>query len=108
MTPADIDRAIKAGACNIHHGCVHTMVHGRSADSLRALYKSASFVAQAICYKHTGRYIHSQQQLLAASAPFDQPVIRNYMRLKSGETLNFDQMSEALFAWSKAWICRIS
>lgn len=106
VTPADVDRAIKIGACNIHHGCVHTMVHGRSADSLRALYKSASFVAQAILYKQTGRYIHSQQELLAIADPQTQPVIRNYMRLKSDEKMDFDKMSETLFAWSREWINR--
>lgn len=107
VTPADIDRAIKFGACNIHHSCVHAMVHGGSADSLRALYKSASFVAQAVCYKQTGCYIHSLHDLLAASDPFDQPVIRNYMQLKSGGAVEFGKMSEALFNWSKEWINRI-
>lgn len=106
VTPADVDRAIKIGACNIHHGCVHTMVHGGSADSLRALYKSASFVAQAICYKQTGRYIHSQQELLAIADPLTHAVIRNYMRLKSGEKMDLDKMSETLFAWSREWINR--
>ena len=107
VTPADVDRAIKIGACNIHHGCVHAMVHGRSADSLREMYKTASFVARAVCYKQTGRYIHSLQELLCAADPFDQPVIRSYMRLKSGETTDFGRMSEALFAWSGEWIRRI-
>ena len=43
-------RAIKIGACNIYHGCVHNMLHEKSEDILRGLYKSASFVVQAIAF----------------------------------------------------------
>ena len=30
-----IDRAIKMGACNIYHGCVHNMLHEKSKDILK-------------------------------------------------------------------------
>ena len=43
-----VDRAIKIGACNIYHGCVHNMLYEKSEDMLKSLYKSASFVIQAI------------------------------------------------------------
>ncbi len=49
-----LNRAIKIGACNIYHGCVHNMLHEKSEDILRGLYKSASFVVQAIAFKQTG------------------------------------------------------
>ena len=39
-----VNRAIKIGACNIFHGCVHNMLHEKSEDILRGLYKSAAFV----------------------------------------------------------------
>lgn len=39
-----VNRAIKIGACNIFHGCVHNMLYEKSEDILRDLYKSASFV----------------------------------------------------------------
>ena len=52
-----VNRAIKIGACNIYHGCVHNMLHEKSEDILRGLYKSASFVVQAIAFKQTGNYI---------------------------------------------------
>lgn len=42
-----VDRAMKIGACNIYHGCVHNMLHDKSDDIVRGLYKSASFVIQA-------------------------------------------------------------
>ncbi|MBO5670872.1 MAG: nucleotidyltransferase domain-containing protein, partial [Clostridia bacterium] len=59
-----VSRAIKIGACNIFHGCVHTMLHERSDDMLRELYKSASFVVQAIAFQQTGAYIKHQRDLL--------------------------------------------
>ena len=45
---AAIDRAIKMGAGNIYHGCVHNMLHEKSEEILKGLYKAASFVVQAI------------------------------------------------------------
>ena len=48
---AAVDRAIKIGACNVYHGCVHNMLYEKSEDILRGLYKSASFVVQAIAFK---------------------------------------------------------
>ena len=56
-----VERAIKIGACNIYHGCVHNILHEKSEDILRDLYKSASFVAQAIAFKQTGNYISHQK-----------------------------------------------
>ena len=57
-----LNRAIKIGACNIYHGCVHNMLYEKSEDILRGLYKSASFVVQAIAFKQTGNYISHQKE----------------------------------------------
>jgi len=46
-----VNRAIKIGACKIYHGCVHNMLHEKSEEILRGLYKSKSFVIQAITFK---------------------------------------------------------
>ena len=59
-----VNRAIKIGACNIYHGCVHNMLHEKSQEILRGLYKSASFVVQAIAFQQTGNYIKHQKELL--------------------------------------------
>ena len=61
---AAIDRAIKIGACNIYHGCVHNMLHEKSDEILKGLYKAASFVVQAIYFQETGCYVKSQKDLL--------------------------------------------
>ena len=97
---AAVDRAIRIGACNIYHGCAHNMLHGRDADALRGLYKSASFVVQAIVYKQTGRYVRSQTDLLQVAAPAEQAIVKTFLHLKNGGEVRFDAMSELLFAWA--------
>ena len=99
-----INRAIKIGACNIFHGCVHNMLHEKSEDILRGLYKSASFVVQAIVFKQTGNYIKYQEELLKVALPNEQSIIKNFLNLKNSGTVDFSLMSETLFDWAKKWI----
>ena len=99
-----VNRAIKIGACNLYHGCVHNMLHEKSEDILRGLYKSASFVVQAIAFKQTGTYISHQKELLQAVSPDEQVIVETFMNLKNGGTVDLNLMSETLFAWSKKWI----
>ena len=99
-----INRAIKIGACNIFHGCVHNMLHEKSEDILRGLYKSASFVIQAIAFKQTGKYISHQKELFQVVSSNEQVIVETFINLKNGGTVDFNWMSEALFDWSKKWI----
>ena len=99
-----INRAIKIGACNIFHGCVHNMLHEKSEDILRGLYKSASFVVQAIVFKQTGNYIKYQEELLKVVSSYELVIVENFMILKNGGPVDFSLMSETLFDWAKKWI----
>ena len=99
-----VNRAIKIGACNIYHGCVHNMLHEKSEDILRDLYKSASFVVQAIAFKQTRNYISHQKELLQVVFSDEQVIVETFINLKNGGTADFNLMSEALFAWAKKWI----
>ena len=99
-----VNRAIKIGACNIFHGCVHNMLHEKSEDILRGLYKSASFIVQTIVFKQTGNYIKHQEELLTVATPNEQAIINTFLSLKKGGTVDFIPMSEALFVWAKQWI----
>ncbi len=101
-----VNRAIKIGACNIYHGCVHNMLHEKNEDILRGLYKSASFVVQAIAFKQTGKYIRSQKGLLQIVLPEEQRIINTSIYLKNGGAIDFETMSQELFVWSKAWIAK--
>ena len=99
-----VDRAIKIGACNIYHGCVHNMLHEKSEDILRGLYKSASFVVQAIVFKKTGNYMKHQEELLTVATLDEQAIINTFLSLKNGGMVDFVSMSDALFVWAKQWI----
>ena len=99
-----VNRAIKIGACNIYHGCVHNTLHDKSEDILRGLYKSASFVVQAIAFKQTGNYISRQNELLQVVSSDERVIVETLMNLKKGGAVDFNLMSETLFAWSKKWI----
>ncbi len=103
-----VNRAIKIGTCNIFHGCVHNMLHEKSEDILRGLYKSASFVVQAIVFKKTGNYISQEKQLLKVASSDERSIVETFLNLKNGGTVDFNLMSETLFAWSKKWIAENS
>jgi len=103
-----LNRAIKIGACNIYHGCVHNMLHEKSEDILRGLYKSASFVVQAIVFQQMGRYIKHQEELLTVATLNEQSIINTFLSLKKGGTVDFIPMSETLFVWAKQWISKNS
>ena len=101
-----VNRAIKIGACNIYHGCVHNMLHEKSVDILRGLYKSASFVVQAIAFKQTGKYIKHQNELLSVVSDNERRIIDTFLKQKSGDAVEFGAMSDTLFSWSKKWISK--
>ena len=103
-----VNRAIKIGACNIYHGCVHNMVHKKSEDILKGLYKSASFVVQAIAFKQTGKYIKHQSELRDVVSTDERVIVDTFLNLKNGGTVDFNSMSEALFVWAKKWISETS
>ena len=103
-----VNRAIKLGACNIFHGCVHNMLYEKNEDILRGLYKSASFVVQAIAFKQTGNYISHQKDLLQVVSSDERSIVETFLNLKIGGTVDFNSMSETLFAWSKKWISEIN
>ena len=101
-----VDRAIKIGACNIYHGCVHNMLHTKNEDILKGLYKAASFVVQAIVFKQTGNYIKHQNQLLQAALLDEKIVIETFLKYKNCEIVDFTTASAILFEWSKKWISK--
>ena len=101
---AAVERAIKMGAGNIYHGCVHNMLHEKNEEILKGLYKAASFVVQAIVFKQTGNYIKHQSRLLQVASTEEQKITETFLKYKNGETVDFNEASRMLFEWSKKWI----
>ena len=103
---AAVARAIKIGACNIYHGCVHNMLHEKSDEILYGLYKSASFVVQAIVFRQTGKYIKHQKELLSVADPDEQAIIQTFLNMKNGGAVDFSRASDTLIAFAQKWIVR--
>ena len=64
FTAADVRHAIRIGACNIYHGCMHNMVHEKSWEFLEGLYKSSAFTLQAAGFLQTDKYERCRKDLL--------------------------------------------
>lgn len=99
-----VDRAIKIGVCNIFHSCVHNMLYEKSEEILKGLYKSASFVVQAICFNETGKYISRQKDLISIVSSNERVIIETFLSLRNGGMIDFHEMSKVLFIWAKKWI----
>lgn len=106
----DIRRAIRIGACNVYHMCVHNLVHEKSEDILKSLYKSASFTLQAIAFLNTGKYEKKKAELLPLLNDKDELVLKIGIELKNKEKLSeqeFRDYSKLLFDWVSKWICEV-
>lgn len=101
---AAICRAIKIGACNIYHGCVHNILYDKSEDIVRALYKSACFVIQAMVFRDAGKYVNQQKALVEAAEDKEKEIVSTFLGLRNGGKVEFDKMSRLLFEWAKGII----
>lgn len=101
-----VNRAIKVGACNIYHGCVHNMLFDKNEDILKGLYKAASFVVQAVYFSKSGEYISRQQDLLEKVSADEKIIVETFISLKNGGAVELEKMSENLLCWSQAWISK--
>ena len=97
-------RAIKIGAGNLYHGCVHNMLHEKSEDILKALYKSAAFTVQAVCFLQSEIYVKQKSELIKSANPDEAQILLNAEKIKNGMPIDFEKMSQALFLWAKKLI----
>ena len=114
----DIRRAVRIGACNIRHGCTHSMLGGRSMAALRSLYKPAVFTLQALAYIQTGIYEKRRDRLIKLLSYQDAKIIKAYIDISALPDNNeaytdcdniacYDKYSELLFSWSGNLIRRM-
>lgn len=109
ISDADIQRAVRIGACNVYHMCVHNMVHEKDPEILRGLYKSAVFTLSAIGYGQNGVYAPDKDQLMQQLFPDDREILRHSRELKHKKTVSpesFETLSGDLLAWASRWILR--
>lgn len=95
-----VRRAIRIGAGNIYHGCVHNILIDKSEDIIRGLYKSASFVVQAIYFIESGKYLSRMDELKGVVSSEEKEIIDIFTHLKNGGDVEYERMSEVIFKWS--------
>lgn len=100
----DISRAVKIGACNIYHMCVHNSVHEKSCEILKSLLKSSFFVIQAKYYLEHNEYISQRQALIENVSLEDKEILLILSQNKYVN--NFDFVSKKLINWASNLICR--
>ncbi len=98
-----VRRAIRAGACNVYHACVHNFVHEKNEGILRSLYKSSVFVIQAIYFYETDKYIKSKIELQKVINP-PSAILETAQNLQNGAIVKFEEMSTLLLNWATAVI----
>ncbi len=98
-----VRRAIRVGACNVYHACVHNFVHEKNEAILRSLYKSSVFVIQAIYFYETDKYIKSKIELQKAINP-PSAILETAQNLQNGAIVKFEEMSTLLLNWATAVI----
>jgi hypothetical protein len=79
------------------------MLYEKDEEILKGLYKSASFVVQAICFKENGKYITRQKDLLEVVSENEKIIVETFLHLKNGGAVDFDKMSETLFDWARKY-----
>lgn len=105
----DIRRAVRIGACSVYHMCAHNLVHEKSADILRGLYKSAAFTLQAVAFLRTGVYEKQREALRSRLRPEDRRILEAGMELKRKPAVSRRELADfsaLLLDWASAWIRR--
>ena len=96
-----VQRAIQRGVCDIYHGCIHNLLHTQSGEVLQGLYKSASFILQALYYEQTGDYVSKAADLIRLVGQKEACILEIFGALKEGAPADLESMSFPLFYWAK-------
>ena len=97
----------RIGACNVYHMCAHNLVHEKSTEILKGLYKSAAFTLQAIAFFQTKRYEKEKIALRSRLQPEDRRILETGMALKAKEPLlneDLASLSALLLNWASRQI----
>ena len=101
VSAGDVERAVRAGACNLYHGCVHNMLFERDADVLRGLYKTATFVIRAAVFRRTGRFCRTLGELNERADEEERAIVSAYGEMTRGVSADFTELSRRLFVWAQ-------
>lgn len=103
LTKEAVGRAIQIGAGNIYHGCVHNMLHEKSREVLKDLYKASAITAQAVYYQKTGEYVKRKSVLMERAEMPEREILKNDMCVRTNDAeWDFTELSETLFLWAQS------
>lgn len=103
ITKEDIQRAVHRGACDLYHGCVHNFLHEKDGEMLKAFYKNAVFVVQAVVYLQKGVYVKKRTDLEQIAEGAEKEVLSMAKQLKGQNEISrerFEQGSRLLLCWT--------
>ena len=103
ITKADIQRAVHKGACDLYHGCVHNFLHEKDGEMLKAFYKGALFVVQAVVYLQKVVYGKKRTDLEQLAEGMEKEILSMAKELKGQNEISrelFEQGSRLLLCWT--------
>lgn len=99
----NVRQAVLIGSCNIYHACCHNIIHEKSFDILKALYKQSVFVLQVKHFCDTDCYVVKKIDLFSKLKLKDMRILKLYFNIKTISEINqeeFYSYSNELFTWS--------
>lgn len=87
----NIKQAILIGSCNIYHTCCHNIIHEKSTEILKSLFKQSIFVLQAKYYYNTNTYIKTKKELLNKLDLEDKLILETYFTIKGMSNIEEEQ-----------------
>lgn len=102
-TEEDLRRAVHSGACSLYHACVHNILHEKSSEILRELYKSAFFTLQMKRYAETGEYIPAKEEMMRKTTDTDRKIAKGAVLARTEPeafAAEFERLACRLMKWS--------
>lgn len=98
ITQEKVKEAVKTAACTIYHSACHNLLHERSTEICKALYKSAVFLLQAKSFLETGMYSKTKKELLLKLSEKDTFILSALQHEFSQQ--NLESLSSSLMDWT--------
>jgi hypothetical protein len=89
---------------NLYHELCHRYIHAPKEDSIAALpftYKAVFFILQNLHYLHSGRFIATKKELLAALSGKDAQVLETALTIAHSKAFDFDAAFALLLDWCR-------
>ncbi|NDO46542.1 nucleotidyltransferase domain-containing protein [Clostridium sp. MD294] len=98
ITQEKIKEAVKTAACTIYHSACHNLLHEKSIEICKALYKSAVFLLQAKSFLEKGIYSKTKTELLSRVSKRDAFILSDLQHEFLQQ--NLESYSIALIDWT--------